>query len=500
MYPSAGKSTGKPMLIQQLVPRQLKRRKGVLTAMICARLWVVLAFGIAVTMIAPCAQAQDPGSTAAESADSGAADETVQTMFPHFKEGRFWISGQANFIFQTNPPFYAKYSGINSFQPYYDKATSRVLTLYTGFEITKSIEVLVDIEEAGGEGLSNALGLAGFTNLDVVRNPTLGQAPYLARAMYHQVFALGHEKTENARGPLSTFTELPARRLELRFGKFGMADFFDVNSVGGDSHLQFMNWAIDQNGGYDYAADTRGYTYGVILEYQSPKWGLRFAEALLPTVANGQHLVWNLRNANAENVEFELHRGFLRKKDGIIRLLSYINNANMGIYQVANEQYLEGKVPTPDITNHPFQVTTKYGFGINFEQTLTRNIVAYGRFGWNNGKTESWAYTEVDQTFQLGAGFAGRMWKRKYDRAGIAFVSNGISSEHARYLSYGGLGFILGDGGLTYGRETILESYYTAHAWRGIYLGPSLQYIVNPGYNQVRGPVTVPSFRLHVEF
>jgi hypothetical protein len=444
--------------------------------------------------------AQDAPSPNPPAPDPPAADETAQTMFPHFKEGRFWISGQANFIFQTNPPFYAKYSGTNSFQPYYEKATSRVLTLYTGFEITKSIEVLADVEEAGGDGLSSALGLAGFTNLDVVRNPSLSKAPYLARLMYHQVIALSQQKIENARSPLSTFAELPARRLEFRFGKFGIADFFDVNSVGGDSHLQFMNWTIDQNGGYDYAADTRGYTWGAMLEYQSPKWGLRFAEALLPTVANGPDLVWDLRHANAENVEVELHRGFLPKKDGIIRLLTYVNNANMGIYQVAIDQYLEGKVTTPEITNHPLQVTTKYGFGINFEQTLTNNIVVYGRFGWNNGKTESWAYTEDDETFQGGAGFAGRMWKRKYDRAGIAFVSNGISKEHALYLADGGLGFILGDGGLTYGRENIIEGYYTAHAWRGIYLGPDLQYIVNPGYNQARGPVTVASFRLHVEF
>src|SRR5208283_4501035 len=167
-------------------PREFRRSLGMLT--------LILAFWIAVAIVAPSAHGQDPGSTASESADPEAADETVQTMFPHFKEGRLWISGQANFIFQTHPPFYAKYSGTNSFQPYYEKATSRVLTLYTGFEITKSIEALVDIEEAGGQGLSQALGLAGFTNLDVVRNPTIGQAPYLARLMYHQVFALSHEK------------------------------------------------------------------------------------------------------------------------------------------------------------------------------------------------------------------------------------------------------------------------------------------------------------------
>jgi hypothetical protein len=488
------------MLIQNLT-RCSREPRCVATAVLWGSPLAALAFWITIVTIVPSARGQDPGSVASESvAEDVSADETVQTMFPHFKEGRLWISGQANFIFQTNPPFYALYSGTNSFQPYYEKATSRVLTLYTGVELTKSIEVLVDVEEAGGQGLSQALGLAGFTNLDVVRNPTIGEAPYLARLMYHQVFALSREKIENARSPLSTFSELPARRLELRVGKFGMADFFDVNSVGGDSHLQFMNWAIDQNGAYDYAADTRGYTWGLILEFQSPKWGLRFAEALLPSVANGQNLVWDLSRSNASNIEFELHRGFLKKKDGIIRLLSYINNANMGIYQVANEQFLNGQVATPDITNHPPQITTKYGFGINFEQVLTNNIVLYGRFGWNNGKTESWAYTEVDQAVQIGAGFRGRLWKRNYDRAGVAFVTDGISSEHARYLSYGGLGFLLGDGGLTYGREQILETYYTAHVWRGIYLGPGLQYIVNPGYNQVRGPVTVPSFRLHVEF
>jgi len=442
---------------------------------------------------------QDAGSMADE-AVAPAETPAIQTMFPHSSETRYWISGQANFIFQTHPPFYALYSGTNSLQPYYEKATSRVLTLYTGYQITKSIEVLLDVEEAGGQGLSQALGLAGFTNLDVVRNPTLGEAPYLSRYMYHQVFALSPEKTEAARGPLSTFSELPTRRLELRFGKFGMSDFFDLNSVGGDSHLQFMNWAVDQNGAYDYAADTRGYTFGVILEYQSPKWGLRFAEALLPTVANGQDLHWNLRKANASNVEFELHRGFLKKKDGIIRVLAFVNNANMGIYQVANDEYLANPVAPPDITNHPPQVTTKYGFGFNFEQVLAKNILMYGRFGWNNGKTESWAYTEIDQTVQVGAGFVGRLWKRSYDRAGVVFVSNGISSEHARYLSFGGLGFILGDGGLTYGRETIFETYYTGHVWRGLFLGPDLQYIVNPGYNQVRGPVVVPSFRVHLDF
>ncbi len=480
--------------LKQFGGARIRLRTGVLRAILA----------IAIVVVASCCLlsplcAQDAGSTANEQAPPSDTGD-VQTMFPHSPDARYWISGQANFIFQTNPPFYAQYSGAHSFLPIYEKATSRVLTLYTGFQITKSIEVLLDVEETGGEGLSQALGLAGYVNLDVVRNPSLGQAPYLSRYMYHQVFALSSEKQENARGPLSTFAQLPKRRIEFRFGKFALSDFFDLNTVGSDSRLQFMNWTVDQNGAYDYGAETRGYTFGGILEYQSPKWGLRFSEALLSTVANGQDLQWDLRKANGTNIEGELHRGFLKKKDGIIRLLVYINNANMGIYRVAIAQYFADPVAPPEITNHPPQLTTKYGLGVNFEQALSKHILLAGRFGWNNGKTESWEYTEVDQTVELGAGFAGPMWKRNYDRAGVAFVSNGITKEHAEYLALGGLGFLLGDGGLTYGRETIFETYYTAHVWRGLYLGPDLQYIANPGYNQVRGPVTVPSFRAHVEF
>jgi carbohydrate-selective porin OprB len=314
--------------------------------------------------------------------------------------------------------------------------------------------------------------------------------------MYHQVIALSSMKVPANRGPLALFTTLPQRRLEFRVGRFSLVDFFDVNGVGGDSHLQFLNWAVDQNAAYDFAADPRGATWGVIVEYQSPKWGLRFGEALVP---QGDGLQWNLRKGNTSNFEFELHRGFLKKKDGIIRVMAYINNANMGTYQYANTQYLAGQVVPPDLSAHPEWVTTKYGFGVNFEQSLSANILLGGRFGWNNGKTETWSFTEVDQTVGAEIGFIGHLWKRNYDRAGAAFFSNGITSEHARYLGYGGLGLVLGDGRLSYARETGIATYYTAHIWRGLYCGPDFQYIVNPGYNQVRGPVVVPSFRLHVE-
>jgi hypothetical protein len=420
-------------------------------------------------------------------------------MFPHFQNTRFWLSGQANLIFQVHPDFHALYSGPHSLGPHYEKATSRLLTLYTGVRLNDSLEFLIDIEEAGGAALSRGFGLAGDTNLDIVRNPLLSKAPYLGRGEIHKVFALSRDKVENQRNAFFLFEELPRRRLEIRFGKFSMPDFFDVNSAGSDTHFQFTNWTIDNNGAWDYAADTRGYTVGLTADFEDRDWGFRFGEALMPRAANGIDLVWKPWQVHAENFEYELRHGVIPHKSGVIRVLAYTNAANMGFYRDQIIKAAEAR-ETPDITAHPWHITRKYGFGLNLEQNLTRYLTAFARFGWNDGKTESFAYTEVEQTFDQGIAANGSWWHRKQDRAGIAFVSNAIKKDHQNYLAAGGLGFLLGDGHLRYGRENIVESYYTVHVWRGIYLAPGIQHIVNPGYNRDRGPVTVPSFRAHVEF
>src|SRR5580704_1848993 len=164
--------------------------------------WMVIAFWAMTAALAAPAHAQqrdDPPQGPALNADSEADSPDPQSMFPHFKDTRFWLSGQANFIFQTHPPFDAKYSGKNSLNPNYEKATSRVLTLYTGLRLNNSTEILVDIEEAGGTALSTGLGLAGDTDLDIVRNPLLSKAPYLARGMIHKIFALSKDKVESER-------------------------------------------------------------------------------------------------------------------------------------------------------------------------------------------------------------------------------------------------------------------------------------------------------------
>ncbi len=332
-----------------------------------------------------------------------------------------------------------------------------------------------------------------------MRNPQLGRAPYLARILLRQVIPLSQERVAAERGPLGLATSLPARRLELRIGKFSMVDFFDLNSAGSDSHLQFLNWAVDNNAAYDYAVNTRGYTWGAVIEYHDRRWALRFAEAFMPKVANGINLDADLRRAHSENFEVEFRSNFLRGRAGAVRLLSYVNHANMGVYREAVNDFLAGRTPLPDITAHPLRTTVKYGFGVNLQQALNTWLTAFARWGWNEGQHESFAYTEVDQTILLGAGASGKRWRRKLDRAGIAFFSNGISRDHQQYLALGGTGFLLGNGRLNYGREFILEAFYTAHFWRGLFGSFVLQHIHNPGYNRDRGPMVVPALRLHLK-
>ena len=374
-----------------------------------------------------------------------------------------------------------------------------MLTLFTGFQITKHLEILANVESAGGYGLSNALGIAGFPNVDVVRNPTLGTAPYMARVMLHYIVPLSRNSIEATSNPLSLAKTLPARRLEFRLGKMSTVDTFDVNAVGSDSHLQFMNWTVVNNGAYDYAADTRGYTYGFIAEYDAPRLAFRFGEMLMPTVANGLTLDWNLARARGENFELELQPQPFKKRATDLRLLSFINHADMGSYREAIDGYLSGHDAVPDVTLYRQQRRIKYGFGLNLEQDITSEWRVFCRLGWNDGRNESFAYTEVDRTVSFGSDLTGKLWHRPEDRLGAAFVANGISGDHRRYLALGGLGFILGDGHLTYQLEKIFETYYTAHIYRGLSIAVDWQHVTDPGYNADRGPASVISFRIHVE-
>jgi hypothetical protein len=446
---------------------------------------------------------------AAAAAGPTQQEDTVVTMAPHSEDGRYWVSGQANSIFQIHGHFHSPYEGTNSLRDELEYKASEVATLYLGYQLRPNsrynTDLIVDFENAGGRGISQALGLAGATNLDVVRNPNLSTSPYLSRGEIHQTIGLTKQMVSQDRSPFSLANQVPARRFEIRVGKMSVPDIFDINSVGSDSHLQFTNWTIDNNGAWDYAADTRGYTVGGILEYDDKVWSARYGIFAMPVIANGLDLDWALNRANGQNWEFELRKGlfarFLNpKRVGAVRVLSYLNHAHMGDYRQSVNEYLDGVTATPEITATEKFGAVKYGFGLNTEQEVTDNLRLFGRFGWNEDQHESFAYTEVGQTILFGGDYAGQQWRRPNDKFGIAYVSNAIKRDHQNYLHYGGLGFLLGDGGLRYGREDITEWYYNAHLWRGLFGMVGGTYIAHPGYNADRGPVYVATARVHVDF
>src|SRR5215475_435466 len=291
---------------QRVLPTRNRR-----VTTVCAR----LAIGVLMATTAVPAGAQDPPPS------PSSHPAPTLTFLPHSDSTWWWLSGQVNLIGQANGSFTSPYSGPHSFLATPQSALSRVLTLYTGARLPQGWQVILDIESTGGQGLSDAFGLAGFTNLDVVRNPTLGSTPYLARLMVGKVIPLSLDYVDVTPTPLALAPRLPARRLEIWGGKMSIVDFFDVNAVGSDSHLQFTNWTVDNTGAYDYAADTRGYTFGAIVQYVSPHWALRGALALMPKSANGNVLDWNIARARGQNLELELRP----TSNLVARILGYVN-------------------------------------------------------------------------------------------------------------------------------------------------------------------------------
>ncbi|MFI4922374.1 MAG: carbohydrate porin [Burkholderiales bacterium] len=410
------------------------------------------------------------------------------------------LGAQYTLIAQHLYPFDAAYSGPKSLRDDGDTQKTQTFGLYSGMKVWDHLQAYLDLELFRGAAVSNATGLGGLTNGDVIRQGSfnLSNGPYVSRAYLREFWAIGDNTVEVARGMDQLPGVEPAKRIEVKLGKFAANDDFDRNRYANSTRTQFENWSLWNNTAWDYAADTRGYTNGIMVGYVSPKWALRLGIFQMPTVANGPDLDLPLSKSRGENLELTLQPNHY---ETVVRLLAYRNIANMGIYSDAIAIGLaQGTVPNVAADDQPGR--TKYGFGLNLEQPLADSgeTGLFARLGWNDGKTESFAFTEVDRTVTLGTQLAGNHWGRSNDRLGIGYVVNGLSADHRNYLAAGGSGFVLGDGRLNYGYEQIMEAYYLVQFGRFVQLSPDFQYIQNPGYNRDRGPATVVGIRLHLEY
>lgn len=406
------------------------------------------------------------------------------------------IHAQATVITQYHDYFPAQYSGPNSLLQKEDAKTSVTGTLFMGLRLPwQGGQFYFDPEIAGGEGFSNVEGIASFPNGDISHIGSVDPEPYVARAYLQQVIGLGgdQEKVDTGENQLAGYQD--SKRITIWLGLFSATDFFDNNTYSHDPRSQFMNWSLMDDTAWDYPADTRGYTTGGVIEYNQPNWAIRYGAFQEPKDANGGTLDPKFPQAIGNALELE-ERWTLKDQPGVVRFLSFANIADMGNYRQAIADAGPGGIPNVTLTR---SYSTKWGFSISAEQAINPDLGIWGRGGWNNGQTESWAFTEVDDLGSLGISLKGTSWHRANDVFGFAGAIAGLSDAHKDYLAAGGLGFVLGDGRLTYAPEEVLETYYNCQIADGIFITPDAQFINNPGYNSDRGPVGVIGIRVHLE-
>jgi high affinity Mn2+ porin len=405
---------------------------------------------------------------------------------------------QATSIGQYHGQFHSPYSGVNSLQNNSERDASLTTTLFLGFRLAKNTQLYFDPEIAGGKGFSAVTGIANFTNGELPRVASATPKPYLARLYISQDFGFGDAKEKVSSDANQLAGERPMTRYTISAGRFTVTDFFDNNRYTHDPRSQFMGWATMYNGAWDYPADTRGYTWGWVHEFHTKAWSVRYGSAAEPKTANGLRFDRRLLRDRGDTFEEEIR---YRPGDhpGSIRLLEYLNHTNSGSYADAI-RLAERSGGVPDVTATRRIGTLKYGFGLNLDQEITKNIGVFSRLGWNDGKTEDFAFTAIDRLASGGVSVTGARWHRPHDTAATALTVSGVSGVHAVYLARGGLDFIIGDGKLQYGPEYVFESYYSARLFPGLFATFDLQRIANPGFNQDRGPLWAPSVRLHIGF
>lgn len=400
---------------------------------------------------------------------------------------------QATYVRQYKPGFDAAYSGPKSLSSDREYGYTLSGTLFLGARLGESVEIYYNPEAVQGSPLSALQGLGGFSNGENQRGANSQIKAYRARAFVRGTWNIGGELEEKDSQANQVRTRYAAERVVLTFGNVSALDIFDAVEYSRDARSQFLNWASLTYGAWDYPADSRGYTWGLAGEYISPVWSLRAGRFLMPEESNGLKLDKNWTQIYGDVVELEKPFRVTGRK-GVVRLLAFRNQVFAGAFRDAID--LGG---TPDITQVR-RPQSKKGVGAGAQLAVSEDVGAYVRAGWNDGRTETFAFTEIDRSLAAGVLVKGSSWRRSEDSVGFAVYRNGLSKDHRDYLAAGGQGFFLGDGQLNYGSEKIVELFYSVSLLKGTWLTADWQHVTNPAYNRDRGPAQVYNLRLHVEF
>lgn len=361
---------------------------------------------------------------------------------------KYAVAGEFTAIMQHLCAFRSPYAGQNSLLSRNETELTHTYTLYLGVRPTPRLELYLNPEVALGNGIGTGQGLAGYSNGDLIGQPSLSAEPYLARYFVRWRIPLKRRglpaKTQDVPPAANLIGgSLPTSRLVLTAGKFAISDHFDVNSYANNARVQFLNNAFINNLAYDMAAETRGYNLGLMVSLVKPAFALRVGSIAMPTTAGGADLAYNLANAHSDQIELELHPRLVKGHDAqplILRLLAYRNVGTMGRYRDALQAGAAGTVP--DMTTVRRSGAVKYGFGLNFEQGLGDGGATgiFGRVGWNDGGTESFAYAEADRLVSFGGQLSGANWGRPNDVLGVALAQSDLSRTHKTIWRQAGWG------------------------------------------------------------
>jgi hypothetical protein len=412
---------------------------------------------------------------------------------------------QSTYIWQHKPGFNAPYSDTYSLVGQREQSYTFTATAYLGFRPWKGGELYLNPELTQGVAFSNLSGLGGFTNCEVTRVSGPNPKIYRQRLFLRQTWnhGGGTEKIESDLNQMAGFVD--KNRFVLTVGNFSTLDVFDRNAYSNNPRTQFMNWAHMNNVAFDYAADARGYSWGFAGEWYQGDWTLRFGRATGPRKPNQLPMDLRLLQHYGDQVELE-HEHELAGRPGSVRVLAWRNRAILASFRDAID-YGNSVNWAPDaITGHQYIINVrhgekiKYGVGINMDQAITGSLGAFFKAMWSDGRTETLAFTEVDQSVAAGIALKGTAWGRAQDTLGLSLVRNAISRDRRQYLELGGLSYFIGDGALRYRPEMLFEGYYSWALLKGLWLTADYQRIHNPAYNADRGPVDFYTLRVHAEF
>jgi high affinity Mn2+ porin len=428
-----------------------------------------------------------------EAAQTNSPPPAIPTNSPA-ADGQLWNRHmQATYVGDWHPGFPAQYSGPESLDNHSQTAETFSADLYLGARLWQGAEFHLDGLFWQGFGFNQTLGVEAFPSAQAYKVGSYHGNIAPTRVFIRQTIGLGGDQEPVADDAFHLGGQQDVSRITLTVGEISVLDIFDQNSYANDSTLQFLNWALVGNEAWDYPANSLGYTTGFAAELNQQNWTARYGFFEMPRVANGMAI--NQQYLQSWGMVTELERRFvIHNHPGAMRWLAFLNRVNSGTYADALDSPVR-----PAVVADP-NYCLNYGFGLNAEYELTKGIGAFARLGWNAGQTPDWAYADVARSGSAGLSINGAFWKRPNDTVGLAGVLNGISHVQQEYFAAGGLGILAGDGALSYGLEKTLETYYKFQLWKELNFTADYQLIIDPAYNEARGPVSVLSMRLHCDF